>query len=206
MSRKKSEFLSAWGKAFEIFKALVDAVLAAGGNDDDIARIQTSKAMLAELVAVIMKYAKFTAKVVKKSFADLLAACKQNGYCNPEFTEERYPLEPVAADEGDYEVVEHHFTETVTLEEGLRRLAEMAAKGEIRLLSGSRLAMEYIAAHLEAQLDHPIILPLRAQDSDGRWVVPFFCRDYGERVLYLFRLAYGAVPGCGWLVLRKRQA
>ena len=206
MSRKKSEFLSAWGKAFEIFKALVDAVLAAGGNDDDIARIQTSKAMLAELVAVIMKYAKFTAKVVKKSFADLLAACKQNGYCNPEFTEERYPLEPVAADEGDYEVVEHHFTETVTLEEGLRRLAEMAAKGEIRLLSGSRLAMEYIAAHLEAQLDHPIILPLRAQDSDGRWVVPFFCRDYGERVLRLFYLDGSAFPDCGWLVLRKRQA
>lgn len=58
MSRKKrSEFLSAWGKAIEVFKALVDGVLAAGGNDTDIARIKTNKAMLAELVAVIMKYA-----------------------------------------------------------------------------------------------------------------------------------------------------
>ena len=35
MARPKSEFLRGWGKAFEVFKAIVDAVLALGGNDAD---------------------------------------------------------------------------------------------------------------------------------------------------------------------------
>lgn len=209
MSRKKSEFLKSWGKAFEIFKAMVDAVLTAGGDDEDIANIQTNKGLMAELVAVVMRYSKKTSAIIKVSFADLLAACKQDGYCNPDFTESRWPLESVAPDEGDYEVVEHHFTDTVTLEEGLRRLAEMAEKGEIRLLAGSRLAMKWIASHLDVQLDHPVILPLRAQDSDGRMVVPFFgrCWDRGDRrCLYLCGLAGGAGPGGRWLVLRKRPS
>lgn len=145
---------------------------------------------------------------MKKTFSKLLKNCKQD-VIYPDFTEARWPLEPVAADEDDYEVAEHHFTETVTLEEGLRRLTAMAEKGEIRLLTGSRRAMEWVATHLEVQLDHPVILPLQAQGYDGRRVVPIFHRrwggDYGRR-LVLYYLDYGAYSGCGWLILRKRNS
>jgi len=36
MARKKSEFLSAFGTAFEIWKAIIEAVTARGGTDDDL--------------------------------------------------------------------------------------------------------------------------------------------------------------------------
>lgn len=45
MARKTSEFLRAFGKAFEIFKALVDEVLSQGGDDGDVARILTDKSL-----------------------------------------------------------------------------------------------------------------------------------------------------------------
>lgn len=211
--KKGSKFLQAFGKAFEIWKVLTDAVLSAGGTDEDVARIQTDKNLLKELVEVIMKYAKAVsqpvaavATAVKESFQNLLAACKQDGYRDPEFTESRWPLEPVAPDEDDYEEIEHHFTGTMTIEEGLRRLSEMETKGEIRLLKGSRRAMKYIAAHPNAQLDYSIILPLRAQDSNGGWVVPIFCHDGPRRFLDLCYLDGEADPDCSWLVLCQRPS
>lgn len=149
---------------------------------------------------------RFEAVIGNSLWQTICAACQQF-WVNPDFTEARFPLEPVALDEADWEMGEHHFAETVTVEEGLRRLTEMASKGEFRLPTGSRLAMKYIAAHPDAQLDHPVILPLRAQDSDGDWVVPFFgrrWRDDRKRSLDLCRLGNLATPGCGWLVLRKR--
>ncbi|MFA6486326.1 MAG: hypothetical protein WCT40_03090 [Candidatus Magasanikbacteria bacterium] len=215
MPRKKSEFLSAWGKAFEIFKCLVDAVLTAGGSDEDIARIQTNKALLAQLVATVMKYSKVAVEPVaavavatKKSFTELLAACRQ--YCvNNDFIEPSWPLEPVAADEREWEVVEHHFDKTVKLKYGLAMLKDLAMKGEIRLLVGSRRAMEWIADHPDAQLDHPVIIPLAAQNSDGSLVVPIFARhwdDGQQRDLHLCYLDHDASPVYAWLVLRKRPS
>jgi hypothetical protein len=50
MALKKSEFLGACGKAFQIFKAVVDAILAAGGDDEDVARIELMGPQIAELV------------------------------------------------------------------------------------------------------------------------------------------------------------
>lgn len=148
------------------------------------------------------------AAVVKDSFASLLAACKQDGYCNPDFTESRWPLEAVAPDEDEWEEHRHHFEETVTIEEGIRRLKEMEAKGEIRLI-GPRRAMKWIAAHLDAQLEQPIILPLPAQNSVGGLVAPIFYRywlDDFRRYLRLYNLGNDAAPYCGWLVLRKRPS
>ncbi|MEK9208495.1 MAG: hypothetical protein AAB910_00275 [Patescibacteria group bacterium] len=54
MARQKSEFLKGWGKAFEVFKALVDAVLALGGNDADLERILTSKDLRGKIAQLIV--------------------------------------------------------------------------------------------------------------------------------------------------------
>mgnify|MGYP001570609160 CR=1 FL=1 len=55
MSRsKKSEYLSAFGIVFEIWKALVDAVKALGGGDEEMRRILTSKKLREEIAKLIV--------------------------------------------------------------------------------------------------------------------------------------------------------
>lgn len=49
MPFKKSEFLGTWGKAFQIFKAIVDAILARGGDDEDVARLEQMAGQIADL-------------------------------------------------------------------------------------------------------------------------------------------------------------
>ena len=144
---------------------------------------------------------------ITATFASLLKACHQNGYCNSDFTESRWHLEPIATDEADWEVVEHYLTKTGALEDGVKQLEKLATKGEIRLLTGSRRAMEYIAAHPDAQLDHPIILPLRAQNSSDYWCLPVFDGDWSGRLRRLVLYGTGGTfdSDYSWLVLRKRQ-
>ena len=146
--------------------------------------------------------------IVIATFKSLLDACHQDGYRSSDFTEDRFPLEPVATDEADWEVVEHYLTKTGTLDDGLKQLKKLEAKGEIKLLTGSRRAMEYIAAHPEAQLDHPIILPLRARDSGGDCCLPVFSRRWGGGRRSLFLCRTGSTFGslCSWLVLRPKSS
>jgi len=54
MARPKSEFLRGWGKAFEVFKAIVDAVLALGGSDTDLERIITNKGLRTKIAQLIV--------------------------------------------------------------------------------------------------------------------------------------------------------
>ena len=161
-----------------------------------------------ELAAILLNALTAVASVLTATFASLLEACHQTGYCNPDFTESRWPLEKVEADEADWEVVEHYLTKTGALEDGVKQLEKLATKGEIRLLTGSRRAMEYIAAHPDAQLDHPIILPLRAQYSSDYWCLPVFSRYWNGRQrrlgLYYTDDAFGSDDG--WLVLRPKSS
>src|SRR3989344_1099448 len=54
MAKKTSEFLSALGVQFEIWKALVQAVLGAGGTDEHLRRIITDKKLQAKLAELIV--------------------------------------------------------------------------------------------------------------------------------------------------------
>lgn len=54
MARQKSEFLSALGILFEIFRLLVNDILAAGGSDEDIRRIGTDSNLREKLVEVVL--------------------------------------------------------------------------------------------------------------------------------------------------------
>ncbi|MFH1781091.1 MAG: hypothetical protein ABH835_00515 [Patescibacteria group bacterium] len=53
MAREKSEYLSAFGIAFRIFKAVADAVLRAGGNDEAL-RLAEKPEVADKLAAVLM--------------------------------------------------------------------------------------------------------------------------------------------------------
>jgi hypothetical protein len=191
MARQKSLFLSAFGTAFEIWKTLVEAVIARGGTDDDLRRILTNKTLVARIANLIV------VKPVVATFQSLLAACQQDGV-HPDFIEEHFPLEPVAPDEDEWEVYEHRFEETMNGEEAFRRLEGLGYR-----FCGVRRAMEFIA---DLRLNHPLIVTVRWQDPcDHYWYVPVFDQGGVERVLDLRFLANGFEPHyCRWLVLRKR--
>lgn len=54
MAKQKSEFLSAFGTAMEVFRAIVNAVLERGGSDDDLRRILTSKKLAGAIADIIV--------------------------------------------------------------------------------------------------------------------------------------------------------
>lgn len=54
MARRKNPFVSAFGTAFAIFKALADEVLALGGSDDDLRRILTDATLREEIAKALV--------------------------------------------------------------------------------------------------------------------------------------------------------
>ena len=196
---------------YSIIVSIVAAVVEAGGNSEHIRRLDQpeGKSVICQIADLIVGKAALVAAVTQYSFDDLFDAFQQHDYGDTEFTESRWPLEPVALDENDWEVVEHRFAKNLTIKEGLRRLTKMADEGKIRLLAGSRRAMEWVAPHLDDGLIHPAILPLCAQDSDGKWVVPVFGLMWHDGScqpgMTLYDLDEMTYPAHRWLVLRRIQ-
>jgi hypothetical protein len=54
LKRKKSEFLSGFGKAYELLKAIIDALLEQGGGDDDLTRVITNKDLASQIAKLIL--------------------------------------------------------------------------------------------------------------------------------------------------------
>jgi len=140
-----------------------------------------------------------------ESFAELLAACKFDENVLKKFNEENWPLEPVEPDEDEWEVFEYQFPKVTMIDQGLEQLQEMVVKGEIRLLTGSRRALKWIAEHPNAQLDHSIILPIPERVAFNQMVIPVFEAGYPHRRIINFRLVdTAAFQNFRWLVLRKK--
>ncbi len=198
MSKKASAIVSGAGFVAGFFTDLVAEVRRAGGTDEDIYRLATpdGKSTLAEMARLIVAK---VAKSAAKTFAELLAACRQ-GWVNPDFNEANFPLEPVAPDEDDWEVYEYHFKDVVTGEQAMKELEAMG----YRLLGGSRRGLEFLAKNSDLQMDHPLVITARWQDRGGDWYAPFASRGGGRRGLILNYLGFDFSPVYGWLVLRKR--
>lgn len=202
-NKKKPEFLSALGVMFEIWKAVVDAVLAKGGSDDDLRRVKDDKKLadaIADLIVGVKK------KLLPRSFADLLVACKQ--YHNS-INEKKFPLEPVSPEEDDWEVYEHHYTSNVNGTGFLNDIEKLGYRP-----CGLRRAMEYIAdGHQDDQLDHPIVVTTAVEHRDmynqfRGWIVPIFTEEAGGRrslISGVIGLDSCFKPGDVWLVLRKKN-
>ncbi len=135
-----------------------------------------------------------------KTFNHLLSLCRLDSVNPDNFSEEYCPLEPVALDEAEWEVYEHHFSETMNGEVAFRELQKM----DYRLLNGSRRAMEFLAIHPDIQIHHPLIITVRCQNPEGEWFVPIAGRDGVKRDLRLSWLDEDFDPNYGWLVLRRK--
>ena len=108
MSLKKSEFLKAAGKFWQIFKALTDEVLSLGGDDEAISLIETDgnlRREIANLVIAAAKAVKGKVKVVSEYFEsawDAVVDCGQDlaqmisageyDSVNSDITAEHFPL------------------------------------------------------------------------------------------------------------------
>jgi len=144
------------------------------------------------------------------TFTGLLKASKRNWH-NPRFTKMRLTLEPIAADESEWEIDEHFFTTKITVEEGLHRLEEMQKSGEIRLC-GIRRAMECIIAHPNIEKEHPLAVQASSQDPDESFcslAVFSWCDSSGGFAeMYSLQLCDSTEPSdpsWGWLILRKKK-
>ncbi len=87
MAAKKSNLLSAFGKAFQIFKAIVDAVKDIGGDDEDITRILTDEDLRNDIAHRIMlaKESAKRASVVDEAVARLQQQQQKERAPNEEF-------------------------------------------------------------------------------------------------------------------------
>lgn len=112
-----------------------------------------------------------------QSFAQLLAACRQDSV-NPDFTEEHFPL--VDDGTGTLPVEEYCFGRGIVDREAVAELAKLGLKPV-----GIKRAMEYIATHPDAQLDH-IILVIGAQwmDDYGHIRAPYFYQERSQREIH----------------------
>lgn len=98
MARAKSEFLSSFGTAFEVFKAMSDAVLAMGGDDNDLRRLLSDSSLGKQVAEVIMgrgaKYLGDTLTVTlyyPRTFEEMVAAGHYD-WVNQDITSGHFPI------------------------------------------------------------------------------------------------------------------
>ena len=144
-------------------------------------------------------------RLIGKTFKSLRSACRRIQF-DSNFTEENFPLEPLAPDEDDWVVHVHDFDRVVPPERAFDELKRLG----YRLLGGSRRAMEFIATYSDpglVGLDRPLVITVRRESLPGErnWLVPVFVRRGNGRRLDVEYLA-SAREGYGWLVLKKRVA
>ena len=202
MARKRSEFLKGFGKAFEILKALTDAVLKRGGSDQDMERILTSKILrdkLADLICEIVQTAKNIFRVpvnYNQNVQDMVKAGKYD-WVNSDINGTNFPV--IRRGEEMAEVHLIHFNRDITSEEALLELDKMGFKPEE--LPGL-LALG--AQHPELQREYPIVaLGSAWRRRNGRRGVPCLFRDGSGRNLGL--LWFGGSWGAGWRFAAVRK-
>ncbi len=182
MSREKSKFLSGFGTAFQIFKTVTDAVLAAGGDDEDLRRVLLNKDLVDKIVRVIVgEDPRYKLTV---DYAQTLARMIQvgnYGWVNKKIIQENFPNHP--ADEGREEVVIKllSFNGPISSENALEKMG----KWNLRSVRIEEL-LALGAAYPELQKKSPIIcLGSVWQHRDGGRFIPYLSWDAERRNLDL---------------------
>jgi len=206
MGRPRSEFLSAFGTALEIWKKIVEAVMSAGGNDDDLRRLLSNPDQVAQIAQLIVKPSSTTLESYpisvdyNLSLVDMVAAGKYD-WINPEITAKHFPIKGKGTVETERVLV--HLNRQATpkqVEEHLAAQDLEPARIEHLLAFG--------AANPELQREFPIIaLGSSWVRPDGDRDVPCLGRYGSERAL---RLIWDDPDdlwreSCRFLALRKNQ-
>ncbi len=134
--------------------------------------------------------------IIIATFQSLLEACHQS-WVNSDINEKNFPL----VDDSTKGSVEEYCLghDVASGKEAEKELKKLGYK-----LVGMKRAMEYIAAHPDNQLDHPIVVVgARWQYPDGDVYVPYFFRSVSKRNLDLDWIDDDFSSHCRFLVARE---
>ena len=206
--RKRSNFLKGWGKAWMIFKAIVDAVLARGGGDEELERVLTDSTLCGKIADLIVGAGMAAQKVVSR----ILSIPRAVAFDPVAFIGSGWKVLKHETDHRATKLTEVDFTKVnfetclhgepkITGEEKLKRLKE---SGNIRLDAGVFLALwnEWRNAPEDKKSETALEWLYREK---GLAYLDFmgtvFESPSGYRfVLYLYRCGDGAWRwGCHWL-------
>ncbi len=200
--KKKSDFLKGMGKAFEIFKAIVNAVLDIGGDDSDLDRILTDSDLHKQIADIIVKTKKvvgdiYTATVdYGMSLADMIKAGKYD-WVNDDITVEHFPITGSGKVEVSFELV--HLNKSISSKEVLLHME----KNNLRPATLAEL-LAFGAKYPEKQREFPIIaLGSSWVNRDGNRRVPYLYGYDSERYLDLSWFGGAWVVYYGFLAVRK---
>ena len=186
---KKSDFLKGFGKAFEIFKAIVNAVLDAGGDDSDLERTLMEADLCKQIAALIVGAKKvavdtFRAVVtyIQPKFAELKSAFD---WVNDDYQRAKFEAikicEAISRETREVTFQYVHMNRDASTEEVL---AEMDKRGLRPVLYEELLA--FAKAHPDEQRKYPIVaLGSVWVDPDGFRDVACLNEDGDERSLGL---------------------
>ena len=182
--KKKSDFLKGFGKAFEIFKAIVNAVLDIGGDDSDLDRILTDSDLRKQIAGLIVKTKKVVDDTYKAivdygiSLTDMVKAGKY-GWFNNDITAEHFPITGSGKAEVDFQLV--HLNKTASSEEVLFHME----KNNLRPATLAEL-LAFGAKYPELQCEFPICaLASSWVNRVGLRYVPYLGRRDSKRDLSL---------------------
>jgi len=184
MGRKKSEFLSGFGVANEILRAIVNAVLDQGGDDEDLRRIIKEPELASQLAKLIIRKKEVSAEIFKVvvdyslSLTEMIAAGDYD-WTNSDITAENFPVSGDGRQEVELELV--HLNREASTEEVLEELDRRGlrpARIEELLALGAK--------HPELQKQFPIIAFGSVwRDPGGYRCVPCLGWGVSERGLSL---------------------
>lgn len=208
MARQKSEFVSAAYKMTRVFEALANAVLDAGGSDEDLRRIETEgdlRRELATLIAHKQQVPKTPAPTVT-SFpltvsydlsVEALVAEGKYDYANPNITAKNFPSTGTGTSEKEAFLV--HFNRFISTEEdekGLDKLGFRPGNLQELLCLGIRRP--------DLQREFPVVeTGSRWQSPRGRWRCAYLDGFADYRNLYLCHVLDGWDGHYRFLAFRK---
>lgn len=207
--KKRSGFLSGMGKAFEIFKAITNAVLDAGGDDTDMEMILKDISLqnqIADLIVGAKKVAAdtFRAEVayIQPKFAELKSAFD---WVNDDYRRAKFEAikicEAISRETREVTFQYVHMNRGASTEEVL---VEMDRCGLRPALFEELLA--FAKAHPDEQRKYPIVvLGSVWVRPDGNRLVACLNEYDGRRRLHLRLFWCGGdwVGGCRFLAVRK---
>lgn len=213
MAREKSGFLSAFGIAFRIWKALVEAVQDAGGSDDDLRRIETDKRLCKKLAELIVGAKMTTWRTldtqVYQTVADIKMAIEQAGCRISDWAVNILERVPLPSESETIEVVRLRISELgFTKPTTLRNILEAGKKRGLKPclpVDGVAIRIDYP----DQPLNEIVWLAMEPiKDSAGGWRVLNVHRD--AHGLWLWTCWYDLdsvwSPGHGFFFRRGTSA
>lgn len=117
MARPKSDFIKSMGTGWEIFLAIVNEVLALGGNDEQLRRILTSKTLRRQIAELIVN----TKNSVVLTLKGLIEAGKYD-WVNSDITEARFPMPENFTLGAEPKL--YHFNRSISSEKAIKEMAK----------------------------------------------------------------------------------